>query len=385
MWSKRNNILIIALISVLLLLIERMFIKNNPLFFLVLLVLMISVLFLLVVKDEAPKAYDDFTQLNTERIIQAIDLPICIIDTEAKILFENTMFKKLFQSKEGIDAEVKNYFTTIVSNYSKAARFLYIEFRTYRVVASQLESKDLVVTFTDITEYMESQNMQKRFIADASHELKTPLTSIKLTVDILKNSSDINQQDRNEFLDNLERQTNRLMLLVNDLLTMSRLASARIPMRYETLSLNELLAELVFNQQTTIDKKGIDIILPTEDINLYSDRQKLSQILENLFVNALNYTNFGNIRFLTEVASDNVKIRVADTGTGISAKDINFVFDRFFRSDSARSRDIGGTGLGLSIVKELVENLGGSIRVKSELNAGTVFTIELPQEELTEN
>lgn len=389
MYSRKNRVFILYLCFMALMAIEHLFIDNN-LIFLILLGLGIGSAWVVYSEEKIERRQEEvaLNQASAESMIQAIDVPVVIINEQAEVVFENMIFKRLFHKKSRLDEELINYFTHMASNFSRIPRFLLIDFRTYRAVSTRITLENntyFVTTLSDITEYMEGQNMQKRFVADASHELKTPLTSMKLTLELMREHPQMEESDRLDFIENLEKQTDRLMLLVQDLLTMSRLSHKRLPIRVESFSLNQVLNEIVFNHQQTILEKNLQVLLPSKDIVLYTDSLKITQILENLFINALNYTNEGHIRFISEKTEETVKIRVADSGEGISSTDLVHVFDRFYRSDRARSRDVGGTGLGLSIVKQLTEALGGNVRVSSELNSGTVFTVELPLVKLTEN
>ncbi|MDX1416444.1 MAG: response regulator [Candidatus Promineifilaceae bacterium] len=238
--------------------------------------------------------------------------------------------------------------------------------------------------FRDVTHEREVDRMKSQFVSMVSHELRTPLTSIKGFTEMIldEDAGEINEEQR-EFLGIVEANADRLIALVNDLLDVSRIESGRIELKLERADVNELMdivvatmAHLVEDKSQTLDV-FVDQNLPTVKL----DRDRIIQVLTNLVSNAYKYTQAGgHIGITAERSGSCVRFAVADNGFGISDKDQEKLFTRFFRVDSTLTREIGGTGLGLNIVKSIIEMHGGEVIVNSELGVGSTFAFTLPLE-----
>lgn len=240
--------------------------------------------------------------------------------------------------------------------------------------------KGAVLVFYDITEYKRLELMRKDFVANVSHELKTPVTSIMGFAETLL-EDDTDEETKRRFLEIIYTESKHLRVLIDDLLTLSKLEHADYHLNVEQLKLSELLDSIVPVIQHLADHKQINFICEVEEnISWYTDREKMKQVLKNLLVNAISYTpEKGTVRLRVFSNQEHISFEVKDTGIGIAEEDLPRIFERFYRVDKARSRNTGGTGLGLAIVKHIVEVHGGNIRVESDVDEGTSFHVMLPK------
>jgi two-component system phosphate regulon sensor histidine kinase PhoR len=218
-------------------------------------------------------------------------------------------------------------------------------------------------------------------VANVSHELKTPLTSIKGFVETLLEGALDDRQNSLHFLKIIQSHTERLNNLINDLLNLSYLESDKTTLAKEEFNLKELLQEIMPGFKTQLKKKNIEFKdeLP-EKILVKANREKIEQVFINLLDNAIKFNKEkGSIRIFGEDSGNNLKIVVQDSGIGIPAKDLPRIFERFYRVDKARSRQLGGTGLGLSIVKHIIELHSGKVGVESTEGLGSQFYFYLPR------
>jgi two-component system OmpR family sensor kinase len=218
---------------------------------------------------------------------------------------------------------------------------------------------------------------QRQFLADASHELRSPLTAVRANVEALRRGTDTEPAERDETLRIVEREVDRMGRLVDDLLTLARADAGQEPGRAR-LSLDALLLE-VYHQQRPLAGRVRLSLGEFEPVEIDGDADRLKQLLLNLVDNALRHTPAGGTVTLDLIHGEREAIiRVRDTGPGISAEHLPRIFERFYRIDSARSREMGGTGLGLAISQEIAEAHGGRIEVESTVGVGTTFTVVLP-------
>ncbi|WP_422924948.1 sensor histidine kinase [Singulisphaera sp. PoT] len=240
-----------------------------------------------------------------------------------------------------------------------------------------------VLVFHDVTELRRLERMRQDFVANVSHELKTPLASIKAYTETLLDWA-LNDENVNvRFLNRIEEQAERLNQLILDLLSLARIESGQEVYEHVPLALAPMITSCVGSHRDRADAKGLSLDLdlgPVDDqIQVMADEEAIRQIFDNLIDNAIKYTpEGGSVRVHGQLGPDGVVVEVADTGIGIPRDDLPRVFERFYRVDKARSRELGGTGLGLSIVKHLVQSIGGQITVSSRVGAGTQFTLTLP-------
>jgi two-component system OmpR family sensor kinase len=218
---------------------------------------------------------------------------------------------------------------------------------------------------------------QQRFVADMSHELRSPLTTIRGNLDLLKRGAFENDEERDASLMAIDSESARMQRMVQDLLLLAQ-ADAGVEIRKRPVELDTLLLDVY--RQTRMTTKGVKVSLGNEDqAQVLGDPDRLKQLFINLVDNAIKYTpNGGEVTLSFERDTEWVRVAIADTGPGIPEQDLPKIFDRFYRVDKARARENGGTGLGLSIVKWIVDAHGGKIAVKSNLGKGTTFTVWLP-------
>lgn len=233
----------------------------------------------------------------------------------------------------------------------------------------------------DITDVRRLERTRQEFFANVSHELKTPLTSIKGFVETLLGGAVDDPAHNREFLKTIDEQTNRLMRLIEDVLDLSAIEARRVEFRFEPTDLRPI-AERLFNALTPQARaQGVQLTLqlPADLPMVRGDKEKLTQILMNLLDNAIKFNRKGgNVALRALVNGSHLDIMVADDGPGIPADDLPRVFERFYRGDKSHSQTVPGTGLGLAIVKHLVEAHGGSVHVESELGRGATFHFTLP-------
>ncbi len=241
----------------------------------------------------------------------------------------------------------------------------------------------LIGSQRDITRIRELDRLKTQFVSNVSHELRTPLTNIKLYQRYLRERRRPDLQDR--FFDILDRETNRLMQMIESLLDLSRLEAGTMPFDSEPLDLNELIGKVVADYGVQAKERGLTLafVPATRLPRTMAGRNQIIQAITNLLTNALNYTpSGGRVRVTTDSAEAGVLVRVRDTGYGIAPEEMDQIFERFYRGEAARKAEVPGTGLGLAIVKQILDLHGGSIQIESEVGEGTTVTITLPAMEV---
>jgi signal transduction histidine kinase len=227
----------------------------------------------------------------------------------------------------------------------------------------------------------ENEQRMKDFVGNVSHEIKSPITSIKGFTEALIDGKGRTFERTQKFLNIIDKEANRLIKLVDNLLILCR-SDSIVNIELQKLNINELIKEVITNFEMKALEKSVLIKMHNINKQIYSlvDPYSLKQILINLLDNAIKYTPYNSeIIVSLGIQSDRIEISVADSGAGIPEEDIPNIWDRFYRVDKARSRETGGTGLGLSIVKELIEKNGGTVSVKSNIGKGTTFILMLPR------
>ena len=238
----------------------------------------------------------------------------------------------------------------------------------------------VIIVFHDITEIHRLENMRRDFVANVSHELKTPLASIQAFAETLIDGA-IHDEDNNMlFLTRIVEQSDRLNLLIQDLLSIARLESGDNVTDFATVDLTEITQRCLNDHRSHAAKKNITLVFNQSDsVWVFAEADGLTQILDNLVDNALKYTPAdGTVTVNIQAEPQTVHLKVTDTGIGIPVDHQDRIFERFYRVDKARSRQLGGTGLGLAIVKHLVNAFGAEVDVISAANQGTTFQITFP-------
>ncbi|GAM93189.1 ATPase [Listeria monocytogenes] len=249
------------------------------------------------------------------------------------------------------------------------------------------EITGIILLLHDITQIRHLENVRSEFVTNVSHELKTPVTALKGFAETLLDGAMYDEVLLKKFLTIIKEESDRLHRLIMDILALSRIEQNPVAENVELVDVDEVIeqsARTIFEMAT---EKNIRVTIPEKtsaSVMIETDRDKLQQIVINLLSNAINYTPVdGKVEVKLIEQEAEVIIEVTDNGIGIPAKDIDRVFERFYRVDKARSRHSGGTGLGLSIVKHLVENCGGRIEVESQEEVGSTFRVTLPKKRLT--
>ena len=238
----------------------------------------------------------------------------------------------------------------------------------------------LIAVIQDITEHVKLDNMQKELVADVSHELKTPITSIMGYADTLLEGG-YDEETQTKFLNVIASESRRMARLVTDLLTLSRYDSNKKKTRKETFDLGDLVKRCQEKLAIEIKKKGHKVTsFVTADVPpVYADKDDIERVVLNILTNSIKYTpDNGEIKIYVGFVYNDAYIKIFDNGIGIPEDDLSRIFERFYRVDKARTREMGGTGLGLSIAKEILDKNGGSIDIKSKVGEGTEVVIRIP-------
>ena len=238
----------------------------------------------------------------------------------------------------------------------------------------------LIVVIQDITEHVKLDNMRKEFVADVSHELKTPITSIMGYADTLL-EGEYDKDTQQKFLGVISSEARRMARLVTDLLTLSKYDSKKVKLEETEFDLGELTKKCQERLKFEIEKKhqNVECFVTANVPPVSADKYGIERVVLNILSNAIKYTpENGKIKIYVGFVYNDAYIKIIDNGIGISEQDLTRIFDRFYRADKARTREMGGTGLGLSIAKEILDQNKGSIDIRSELGKGTEVIIRIP-------
>lgn len=332
-------------------------------------------------------------------ILSALVESVVAVDQTAKILFINSAAERLFDVQAGAvkdrsileglrHSALSNILTQTLSRQQPMSQEIVLhapEERILTVTALPVDYGEgrtgAVAALHDISELRKLETVRQEFVANASHELKTPLTAIKGFVETLLDGALEDPKNNRQFLETIQEHSNNLMRLLEDLLNLSAIEAKRVEYRMEPVIVAEVAQRLVkgLSPMAKAKKVAVTINLPETLPRVYADREKLAQILLNLLDNAIKFNKIGGLVTLTASVKDTLlEIQVRDTGMGIAPQDLPRVFERFFRGDKSHSREIAGTGLGLAIVKHLVEAHQGTVTATSVPGEGSTFSFTLP-------
>ncbi|MGU8443815.1 sensor histidine kinase [Clostridium perfringens] len=244
-----------------------------------------------------------------------------------------------------------------------------------------LEINDLINSINNLSQSIkEQENIRKRLTGDISHELKTPLTNIQSHLEAMIDGI---WEPTEERLLSVKEEAERLSSLVSDMQKLNKYDESSIKLKKDNVNISDIICFVIFQFSNLAKSKNINIEYEKKNINLYCDKDKITQALVNILSNAIRYSNEGSTIFIEEKLKDNkVIISIEDQGIGISEEDLKYVFERFYRADKSRTRATGGTGIGLTIVKSIVSSHGGEVKLESKLGEGSKFTIILPKEDI---
>lgn len=251
-------------------------------------------------------------------------------------------------------------------------------YREVRCVTAMVDEGQALVVVRDVTEASRVERMRRDFVANASHELKTPVAAIQATAETLRTAMQDDPLAARRFVEALDREAKRLAELVEDLLDLARLEQGST--RSERVHLNDIVARVLEAARAGTPAAGITLHDALEQVDVKGSPEDLALLVRNLVDNATRYTpDGGTVDVTLRAQAEHAVLTVRDTGMGIPAKDLPRIFERFYRVDRARGRDTGGTGLGLAIVRHIAETHGGTIKAASELGSGSTFTVTLPR------
>lgn len=318
-----------------------------------------------------------------ERIVHLNDVAASILDISpddamGRPLWEVTRFPRVGDAiVETLDSG-KATSTEIIVPQNGMDRIVQAQSSALR--DSQSRVVGAVLVMHDISELRQLEKMRREFVSNVSHELKTPLTAIRGIVETMLDDTSMDSSTRTRFLARIRNQTERLSALVSDLLHLSRVESAVAP-EHVPVDVREPVRESVHQFLPDSEELGLTICLdlPEESVIVHGDAEALRQVVDNLLQNAIKYTpGDGRIEVHLRRNSTTAILEVRDTGIGIEPRHQDRIFERFYRVDTARSRDLGGTGLGLAIVKHVVLSHGGEVGVDSVPGKGSTFRVSLP-------
>lgn len=250
--------------------------------------------------------------------------------------------------------------------------------RWIEVIAEPLEGESVVLVLRDVTEIRNVTTMRRDFVADASHELKTPVASIQAIAETLLRALDDDPGAARRFAEQLHFTAGRLAAVVDDLLDLSRVESEQPELK--PLDLGQLAVKESGRIADRAEVRGVELTTEAQPVEVMASRRDIRLAVRNLLENAIEYTEAGGrVTVRTYASGSNGIVEVIDTGRGIPRRDLPRIFERFYRVDDARNRETGGTGLGLSIVRHVADMHGGSVAVESELGVGSTFTVRLPR------
>ncbi len=310
---------------------------------------------------------DDIAGQRTQ--ILAIFLLVTLSVAGASMLFSRLITQPIIDLTQSIKRTAQGDFSQRV--HPKGNNELAQLGKSFNIMSEKLQKLD---------------STRNQFISNASHELKTPLTTIKLLVQSLLHERYMEIEVREEFLSDINSEIDRLSHIISDLLTLVQIDSEDMVLRRENILFGELVRATVRRLVLLAQSHKINLdVTVAEDIHIYADSSRIEQVVYNLVDNAIKYTPEGGlVRIDLSPSEKTAVLRVADTGMGIPADDLPHIFDRFYRVDKARSRATGGTGLGLSIVQQIVLLHGGEILALSQEGQGSTFVLQLPIAEISE-
>lgn len=349
--------------------------------------------------DQLDASFTRLNRRNTElaSVLSSMEQGIIALDTKNKIILINDAARQIFKipmnksvKGRGILEVYRGPFIFELQDKLKEAEDKRLDYETqiddeiYKVTSAQIVDvsnnsiRGTMVILSDVTVIKNLENIRRDFVANVSHELKTPITTIKGFIETIQENDITDKKTLNHFYNIISDESERLTRLVGDILTLSHLENNqnKNDSSQEELSIEGEVQKIFDMLKMQAESKQIELIYQSErDETIYFNPDNFRQMMLNLIDNAVKYSDGGRIMVSTKRVKQKLCIQVSDTGCGIPERDIPRIFERFYRVDKSRSKANGGTGLGLAIVKHIVQNSGGSIEVESVPNEGTTFTI----------
>ena len=340
---------------------------------------------------------------GTQTILGAMEDGVLVVDARSHITLMNPTFEKMFELRDpaaGVPlVEAVRHATldqlvaeTLLTGEAMRSELSLADSRSHserhvEVSAVPIKNADdevtgAVVLFHDITELKQLDQIRRDFVANVSHELRTPLSILRGYIEVLLDEPETPREELARILSIMERHSKRLQRLVHDLLSLAQLESSQAKLELSVVRMDEFFNNLIRDWKEKLSAKNLRVIvdLPSEALTLRADGTRLEEVLHNLLDNAVKFSHEnGQIRLRATRCGSNVVLSVGDNGIGISKEHLPRIFERFYRADKARSRELGGTGLGLAIVKHIAQLHGGRVEAESELGRGTAIRVVLPE------
>ncbi|HWD93388.1 MAG TPA: ATP-binding protein [Verrucomicrobiae bacterium] len=337
-------------------------------------------------------------QTQQETLFNSMIEGLLLLDDHERIQLANRAFIQLF----GVAADVRGKTVLEVLRQHELAELIarvaahkqvlgyelklgglserWLQINAAAVFNSDGKKQGTIVVFHDLTRLKQLERTREEFVANVSHELRTPLSLIKGYVETLLDGAKDNPEVETKFLQTIQRNSERLQFLIEDLLTISELESGRLKMNLQSVRLRSLVDRVLEDFKTQAESRHIALTNEVPELTALADSDRLQQVLGNLIGNAIKYgRSDGRVAVNGSLSATNsIELCVHDDGPGIPPDSLERVFERFYRVDKARSREQGGTGLGLSIVKHIVQSHGGKVWAKSEPGKGAAFYFTLP-------
>ena len=336
----------------------------------------------------------DRQRREIEAILQHMNDGILAFDDKGKLMHLNHAAKEMLglQNEKTFDEIFKKLNVEInmeailyLANWTASEQRVKVRDRIVNIFFAPYKdendlSSGIIAVVQDITEHVKLDEMRKEFVADVSHELKTPITSIIGYADTLQDG-EYDQETTKKFLNVISQEGRRMSNLVSDLLTLSRYDTNRVQKEVTEFDLGELAKKCQEKLRIEIEKKkqNVECYVTADVPPIKADKAGIERVILNVLSNAIKYTEEnGSIKIYVGFVYNDAYIKIIDNGIGIPKEDLERIFERFYRVDKARTREMGGTGLGLSIAKEIIEQNNGSIDIKSEYGKGTEVVIRIP-------
>jgi two-component system phosphate regulon sensor histidine kinase PhoR len=321
---------------------------------------------------------------------------VLAVDGNLRITFANASFARVVGAPQPVPAgkplvevvrapELREVLTRVLNSGESVRQRMQLHAaeRVFEIQAAPMTSgtaRGAIAILHDITELERLERIRRDFVANVSHELRTPLTAIRGYAETLLEGALEDQENNRRFLEIIKAHAIRLNNISSDLLTLSELEAGKARPEPEVVGIRGAVESALRTLESEAQLRGVTLVCgKIEDVKVLGDRLQIEQALVNLVNNAIKFNRpAGEVSLDVARADGRVRITIADTGIGIPHEDLPRIFERFYRVDKARSREVGGTGLGLSIVKHIIERMNGSVSVESQLGKGSTFTLLLP-------
>jgi two-component system phosphate regulon sensor histidine kinase PhoR len=339
---------------------------------------------------------------DTQTILAAMEDGVLVVDARSRITLMNPTFQNLFDLRDpavGVSlVEAVRHATldqlvaeTLGTGEATRTGLSLADPRTHRerhievsavpIKKGDNEMSGAVALFHDITELKQLDQIRREFVANVSHELRTPLSILRGYIEVLLDEPETQREELARILSIMERHSKRLQRLVDDLLSLAQLESSQAKLELSDVRVDQLFNNLIRDWKERLAAKNLKVIvdLPPEALTLHADGTRLEEVLYNLLDNAVKFSReHGQIHLRATRRGSDMVLSVTDNGLGIGKEHLPRIFERFYRADKARSRELGGTGLGLAIVKHIAQVHGGRVEAESELGRGTTIRVVLP-------